>query len=345
MELCCSWFDGIRKSYKVRDFENNCKKYFNVSYAHAVSSGTAALKCALKALGIKQGDEVITQSFNFIATIEAIVDCGAIPIICEVNDDLHLDMNYLQEIITKKTKCIIPVHMLGMAGPITELKARAKCWGIPIIEDVCEAVGAKHRDAYLGTIGDMGVFSFDHGKNMTTGEGGMVITNNKTYSEFIASYSDHGHAFDKNVDRGNDSALMPGFNYRMTELQGAIGSVQLRKLSDLIKLNKERYFALHSSLEVLGLTRNEHSVNDSGSYDTYILRGLNSDQIKEALNSLKTYKLGSKNLPGALKWHCSYYWNHVESLNSSLHTKTLSKLEKSLAIPIMANKDLMNIMN
>ena len=207
-------FDSLRKKYHVREFEAKSSEYFKVKYSRAVSSGTAGLKCALKAVGVKDGDEVITQSFNFIATIEAIVDCGAKPVICDIDENLHLSIDNLKKKITKETKAIIVVHMLGMGGQIDEIVDIGKKYNLPIIEDNCEAIGAKFKDNYLGTIGDIGVMSFDHGKMIACGEGGMILTNNKKYAEFVSQYSDHGHENNPNLPRGKDNRIMPGFNYR-----------------------------------------------------------------------------------------------------------------------------------
>ena len=181
-------FDAIRKKYHVKEFESASCKKFKSTYCTAVSSGTAGLKCALKAVGVKPGDEVITQSFNFIATIEAIVDCGAVPIVCDVDNNLHLDLENLKQKISKNTKAIIIVHMLGLGGPIEDLVSLGKDLNIPIIEDNCEAIGAKYKENYLGTIGDIGVMSFDHGKMIACGEGGMILTNTKKYDEFVKQY-------------------------------------------------------------------------------------------------------------------------------------------------------------
>ena len=232
-------FDSLRKKYHVREFESKSSKYFKVNYSRAVASGTAGLKCALKAVGVQQGDEVITQSFNFIATIEAIVDCGAKPVICDIDENLHLSIDNLMEKITKKTKAIIIVHMLGMGGQIEEIVDIGKKLNLPIIEDNCEAIGAKFKDSYLGTIGDIGVMSFDHGKMIACGEGGMVLTNNKNYADFVSQYSDHGHENNPNLPRGKDNRIMPGFNYRLTEIQAAIGKVQLSKLEFMLKKIKK----------------------------------------------------------------------------------------------------------
>ena len=176
-------FDSIRKSYRVRHFEEQCASYFNSNYTLALSSGTAALKCALKAVGVKPGDEVITQSFNFVATVEAIVDCGATPVICSVNHDLHLDVMDCVSKITSSTSAIVVVNMLGFPGPLLELKQKLLALGIsiPVIEDACESVGAFVGSHHSGTCSDIGVFSFDYGKNLTCGEGGLVLTDSKEY--------------------------------------------------------------------------------------------------------------------------------------------------------------------
>ena len=130
-------------------------------------------------MGVNPGDEVITQSFNFIATIEAILDCGAKPILTGIDNDLNMEVEELKKIISKKTKAVILVHMLGYSGQIDKIKKLCKTKKIPLVEDNCEAIGAKFKEKKLGTIGDIGIFSFDFGKNITTGEGGCLLTNKK----------------------------------------------------------------------------------------------------------------------------------------------------------------------
>ncbi len=180
-------FNSLRKQYHVREFEKVLSDFFGSTYVSVLSSGTAAIKCGLKALGIKPGDEVITQAFNFIATVEAILDCGAVPVIADVNQDLHICPASVNSLITDKTKAIIPVHMLGMCGDLHKIIEIAHKHHIPVLEDNCEAVGSSYKGQYLGTIGDMGVFSFDHGKMIATGEGGCVLTNNSSYYQYISS--------------------------------------------------------------------------------------------------------------------------------------------------------------
>lgn len=332
-------FDSLRSRYHVREFEADCSNYFGSTYSHALSSGTSALKCALKAVGVKPGDEVITQAFNFIATFEAIVDCGAIPIVVGVDQDLHLSLKDLEALITTKTKCIIIVHMLGLPGPTMYLQQFCANKNIPLIEDACEAVGAKTDNLYVGTLGDIGVFSFDHGKNLTCGEGGLCLTKNPALSSYISSYSDHGHQNKEGVPRGNDLAVMPGFNYRMTELQAAVGKVQLAKLSNILSMHRERYSVLASALTSKFRVRSTFDSLDTPSYDTFVITNLSRPQILSLLEVLKSLGLGTKNLPDAMRWHCSAYWHHMldaEQISASSHT--LKSLEEALAIPILCAK-------
>ena len=243
-------FDKLRKSYHVRDFEREIKKKTKAKYALAVSSGTAAIKISLLAMGVKPGDEVITQSFNFIATAEAITSIGAKVIICSIDETLNMCPNDLKKKISKKTKAIIPVHMLGVSAHMSEIKRIANDRSIPICEDVCEAFGGKYNGKSLGLIGKCGIISFDFGKIITTGEGGAIITNNKKIYTFAKEYHDHGHT-NRSLSRGNDPAKMFGFNFRMTEMQGIIGKIQLTKLNKIINENKKRYSILNKNLSKL----------------------------------------------------------------------------------------------
>ena len=335
-------FDSIRKRYHVREFESKFSQYFKVDYSRAVASGTAGLKCALKAVGVKQGDEVITQSFNFIATIEAIVDCGAKPVICDIDENLHLSINNLMERITKKTKAIIIVHMLGMGGDIKEVVEVGKKLNLPIIEDNCEAIGAKYDDRYLGTIGDIGVMSFDHGKMIACGEGGMVLTNRKDYADFVSQYSDHGHENNPNLPRGKDRRIMPGFNYRLTEIQAAIGKVQLSKLEFMLTENQKRYEILNESISKVSKVRSELPFH-KGSYDTFIFSINNKNLKQKIISFLKELNFGTKNLPDAMEWHCSFYWDHAIDKEQILNSKnTFEILNNQIALPILLKKSLEN---
>lgn len=331
-------FDKIRKKYHVREFEKNSSDLFGVSNALAVTSGTAAIKIALKSLGVNKGDEVITQAFNFIATVEAILDCGAKPIICNVNETLNMDPLDLENQISDKTKAIIPVHMLGVSAEMDKIIDISKKYKLPILEDNCEAIGAKYNDKYLGTIGDVGVLSFDQGKMIATGEGGMILTNDKAIDDYCRQYHDHGHENNPNFSRGRDTHKIYGFNYRMTEMQGAVGKVQLNKLANMLNENYKRAQKLNDILlnkfEFRSIPK-----NSVPTWDTVIINVENSEYREKVVKILNTNGFGTKNLPDAMEWHCSYYWDHAldsNQISRSLFTKNI--LEKSIAIPIWLRK-------
>ncbi|MDG2284636.1 MAG: DegT/DnrJ/EryC1/StrS family aminotransferase, partial [Alphaproteobacteria bacterium] len=226
-------FDTIRQRFHVREFEAVCEERFNSRNCLAVTSGTAALKISLKALGVSQGDEVITQAFNFIATIEAILDCGAKPVIADIDDTLNMDPVDLEKRISPKTKVILPVHMLGVPVRMTEVMEVSNAHGLPVLEDNCESIGASYHGKALGTLGNVGVMSFDHGKMITTGEGGLILSNDEMIARYCREYHDHGHENNPELPRGRDTRKIYGFNHRITELQGAIGKVQLGKLDKM----------------------------------------------------------------------------------------------------------------
>jgi 8-amino-3,8-dideoxy-alpha-D-manno-octulosonate transaminase len=336
-------FDSIRSKYHVREFEALCIDYFSSPYCLAVSSGTAAIKCALKALGVGPGDEVITQGFNFIATAEAVVDCGAVPVVCSVDKNLHLDVESCLSKITANTKAIIIVHMLGMPGPARLLRSALSSRSIelPIIEDACEAVGAKVNNKYVGTLTDIGIFSFDHGKNLTCGEGGMVLTSKPKISKYIRSYSDHGHRLDSGIPRGIDRAQMPGFNYRLTEMQAAVGKVQLSKLERLCSLHRERYLILETQLASLYTLRQKAEHSDQPSFDTFMIVGLDHKTVSIIIDVIIAHGFGTKNIPDAMYWHCSYFWSHILGPEPSTESSDVHDLlRSSVAIPILASRSL-----
>ena len=179
--------------FKVKEFEDKFAQYCGASFAQAVTSGSAALKVALTALGIGPGDEVITQGFTFVATWEAIFEVGAIPVFTEIDDTLNMDITDLKRKITSKTKCIIPVHMLGAQARIKEIVKIASEYDIPVLEDTAQAAGGRIAGKHLGTFGKCGTFSFDSVKTLTTGEGGMIITDDQQLRKAMSEYQDHGH--------------------------------------------------------------------------------------------------------------------------------------------------------
>jgi 8-amino-3,8-dideoxy-alpha-D-manno-octulosonate transaminase len=237
-------FDKERKGiFKVREFEEAFGKYCGAGYALGVSSGSAALKVALAAMGVGPGDEVIVPAFTFVATYEAVMEVGAIPVMADVDESLNLDPDDIEAKLTPLTKAVIPVHMCGAPAQIDRIVEVAKKNNLMVLEDNAQGCGGSYRGKKLGTFGDMGIFSFDYVKTITTGEGGMVLTDSKELYGRADEYHDHGHDHNPNVGRAMEGRSILGFNYRMGELQGALGLAQLRKLEYVIseqKKNKAR---------------------------------------------------------------------------------------------------------
>src|SRR4051794_4280551 len=243
-------FDAMRNGrFRVREFEREFADWLGVKHAQCVSSGTAALKVGLKALDIGAGDEVITQAHTFVASAEAIADCGAKPVLVNVDDTLNMDPAELEKAIGPNTKAVMPVHMLGVACDMDAIGRIAGERGLSVIEDACESLGAEWAGAKLGTQGTNSAFSLDMGKVITCGEGGIVTTNDDEIHALAAEYHDHGHENNPELPRGRDSRRIMGFNYRMTELQAAVAAAQLEKLDGLVDANRRNYAALAEHLD------------------------------------------------------------------------------------------------
>jgi perosamine synthetase len=214
----------------VETFENEFAEYIGVKHAIAVNSGTAALHIAIASLDIGPGDEVIVPPFTFIATASSIIHNNAVPIFADIDNKTYtLDPESVEKNITNKTKAIIPVHLAGVTANMDPLLEIAQENDLFIIEDACQSHGAKYKGKRVGSMGELGTFSFYPSKNMTTGEGGMVTTNSNKLARQCRLLRHHGEPYWYTYNR-------LGWNYRMTEIQGAIGRVQLKKLDDYVKI-------------------------------------------------------------------------------------------------------------
>ena len=341
-------FDNKRKHYHVREFENKLKTVFSPQMADAlcVSSGTAAIKVALKALGIGKGDNVITQSFNFIATVEAIVDTGASVIFTDIDDTLNMSPMSLESLITKKTKAIIPVHMLGVPADMISINKIGKRFKIPIIEDACEAIGAKVAKKYVGGLSEFGVFSFDFGKMITTGEGGALFSKKKNDGKIARMYHDHGHKNIPDLPRGLDRAGLIGFNYRMTEISGAFGKVQLGKFSGILKESKKRYLTLERYISHNQIKLRHVNLGNEPNYDTFVISIENKKLRNRVISLLNQTGFGTKNLPDAFNWHCAYFWKHInKKIRNKEVTNCYKRLLRCVAIPILVSRPIIDYKN
>jgi perosamine synthetase len=221
----------LTQGENVRSFEEAFANYIGVDHAVAVTNGTIALDLALKALKLGAGDEVLVPAFSFIATSNCALFQGAKPVFADIDQrSFNIDPIDVNEKITAKTKAMIPVHLFGQPAKMDELKKIAQDHGIFLVEDAAQAHGAEYKGRKVGGLGDVGCFSFYATKNMTTGEGGMITTNNGELARRTRLLRSHGQT-EKYLH------VILGYNYRMTELSAAVGLVQLKKLDEL---NKKR---------------------------------------------------------------------------------------------------------
>jgi len=222
---------------KLREFETKFAKFTGAKYAVGVSNATAALQLSLKSIGIGKGDEVVVPDLTFVASANAILSTGATPVIVDVSkEDLNISVKSIKKSLTNKTKAIMPVHFAGKACKIDEIKIIAKKNNLKIIEDCAHAIGSRLRKKHVGIFGDAGCFSFYPTKNITTLEGGMVITNSKKISDYIKMLRNHGitKSYQNRFAKGKPweyDVITPGYNCRLDEIRSALGINQLKRIT------------------------------------------------------------------------------------------------------------------
>jgi len=224
--------------WKAKEFEAEVAKLVGAKYAHAVSSGSTAVSCALAAAGIGAGDEVIVPPFTYIASVEAVIFAGALPVFAEIDETLCLSAEGIKKAITPKTKALLLVHMCGQMAQMDEIMAVVKEHNLVLVEDAGQAMAASYKGTSTGLFGATGCYSFDFFKIATAGEGGVFVTNNEEAYKLADNYSDHGHSHLGN-NRGMETHPVLGFNYRISELHAAIGLVQTRRVP-MIRENNNR---------------------------------------------------------------------------------------------------------
>lgn len=222
-----------RKVSTTDQFENQVKKYLKVDYALGLNNGTSALKCALFSIGVGSGDRVLISAVTFIATAAAVISLGAIPIPIDFDFTYGMNLDDLKREIDKGCKAIIPVHLQGRVFNLEPILSLAKKHNLLVIEDSCQAFAAKYKNKYAGTLADVGVYSFQQYKQLSVGEGGMLVTNNEKYYQIAKRYSDHG-IIRESMTWDDDNAVI-GDNYRMSNLQAAVLKIQMKKIRKVIR--------------------------------------------------------------------------------------------------------------
>lgn len=330
-------FDALRKgNWKSIELEKEICNTFGSKYAQLTSSGTAALTTAMSALGIGYGDEIITPCFTFVASFEAILSVGAIPVLVDIDDTLTLSPDAVRKAITPKTKAIMPVHMCGSMADMDELISICKEHNLILLEDACQSIGATYKGKHLGTIGDAGTFSFDFVKTMTCGEGGVVMTNREDLYIKSDGYTDHGHDH-KGADRGADLHPFIGYNYRISELHAAVGLAQIRRLPEFLATQKKNHAALKNILSQIPEISFRRIPDPSGDSCSFLSWFLPTAEITAAvIAELKSKQLVAGNFYWFdNNWHYIRKWDHLKN-GTTLHA--LSGEHKT-AVMKHANKD------
>jgi dTDP-4-amino-4,6-dideoxygalactose transaminase len=283
--------NGLGAGPVVTKFEKEFANFANAKHAIAVNTGTAALHAALLAANVKPGEEVILPSFTFVATAEAVVMAGAKPVFVDINPETYNILpRKIEEAITKKTKAIVPVDLYGLPADVQPIKEIAEKHGLVVIEDAAQAHGATYRKKPAGFFADVACWSFYASKNMTTGEGGIVTTDNDEMADKMRLIRSHG-------EKAKYASLMLGYNYRMTEIQAAIGCVQLERLP--IFLSKRRRNArglteILETTETLQLPKEPKNFGHSWYLYTVRLKDATETERNRIVEELKKKGIGAE---------------------------------------------------
>lgn len=279
---------------KLREFESLFAKFTGAKYAVGVSNATSALHLSLKAAGLTKGDEVIIPDLTFVATANAVLLCGATPVLADIDEDLNISVKSIKKNLTSRTKAILPVHMAGKAAKIHAITKIARANDLALIEDCAHAIGARIGSRHVGTFGDAGCFSFYPTKNITTIEGGMIITDSKKVVKYVMAARSHGitRTLNQRYTMGKPwdyDVIEPGYNYRLDEIRSALGLNQLKRIKSLNLARKRACEYYNSRLSgIKGIAVPEISQKSDNVYHLYIIKiqkkyGLPRDQVFKKL--------------------------------------------------------------
>ena len=311
-------FDAARKGHwKAKTFEAEFASRAGAKHCLLVSSGTTALSTALAANGIGAGDEVIIPPFTFVATFEAVIWAGAVPIFAEIDHTLCLDPASVKEKISPRTKAVIPVHMCGSMARIDEIKRLCDEKGLVLIEDVAQSVGGTFNGKALGTFGHMGSFSFDPVKTITCGEGGAIITDDEELYLRADYHAVHGHDHVAD-DRGLDDHPILGNNFRISELHAAVGLAQLRKLDLILEKQRSHKKVIKEALKSIPQVSFREIPDENGDTATFLTYFMpTASAARETVQGLTQAGIGGCFYWYDNKWHYIRKWDHFKALKSA----------------------------
>lgn len=341
---------------RVREFEKNFASKHDVEFALATTSCTTALHLMLAAAGIGAGDEVIVPSFTWVSTANAVLYCGATPILCDVDPKTYnIDIDDAVEKITPNTRAIIAVHLFGLCVDIPKLKSRVR-GDILIFEDAACAAGAKLNGIFAGNLGDAAAFSFHPRKSITTGEGGMLTTNNSQLASIAEQMRNHGAAISEEERHlGAQPYLLPdfnllGFNYRMTDLQASIGIIQLNKLDNFIQeRDKWAKFYVNELSKITWLSMPLIPPNGGHAWQSFVTRIDEANApVPRNLIMEKLQEQGISTRPGTHAIHLLKYYAHKFNYNQAEFPNSKLCSDTTMALPLhnrMQEADYVYIVN
>ncbi len=310
---------------RVEEFEKQFAAFVGTKYAVATTSGTTALHLALLSVGVTSGDEVILPSFTFIASANSVLFCNAKPVFCDVNSKtFNLDVEKIELLITEKTKAITPVHLYGQPADMNPILEIAEKYGIHVIGDAAQANGAKYNGKMIGSFGDAECFSYYPTKNMTTGEGGMITTDNEDLAERLYSLRNHGR---EKTKWGYEHGRL-GYNYRMTDIAAAIGLEQLKKLPHFNQKRREhaQYFSEKlggvEGIEIPYVLENTEHV-----YHQYTIKCNERDAV---IQQLKNNDIGF----GIYYPKPLHFYNHLKTYTHSDLKNSEKLADEVLSLPV-----------
>jgi 8-amino-3,8-dideoxy-alpha-D-manno-octulosonate transaminase len=308
-------FDAARNGHwKAKTFEEELARRTGAAYCHLCSSGTSALSVALAACGVGAGDEVIIPPFTFVATFESVLAAGAVPVFSEIDETLCLDPNAVKAQVTPRTKAVMVVHMCGSMARIDEIKALCDAENLILIEDACQSVGATFKGRALGTFGQMGCFSFDPVKTITCGEGGAIITDDDNLYDLAHAFADHGHDHIGN-DRGAEGHPVLGYNFRISELNAAVGVAQLRKLDGILETQRKYKTAIKNAMQRfdhIGFREIPDPEGDSATFLSFMLP--DEERTRSAARDLNGAGVDGCFYWYDNNWHYLRQWNHLKQM-------------------------------
>jgi dTDP-4-amino-4,6-dideoxygalactose transaminase len=285
----------VRSGPWVKKLEDGFSKFVKAKYAFGINSGTSALHLSLMAAGVGPGHEVVVPSFTFISTAEVVALVGAKPIFVDINPmTYNIDPEKIERAITKRTKAIIPVDLYGLPADMKPIREIADRHGLIIVEDAAQAHGATYLDKPVGSFADIACWSFYASKNMTTGEGGMVTTNKEEYADKVPYVRAHG-------EKEEYFSSMLGHNFRMPEMEGAVGYVQLQKLPKFLEARRRHATQLTKALE--SIERLQLPEEPQGSKHSWYLYTVRLNDASGAERDATVQKLRQKNIGATVYYH------------------------------------------